>query len=208
MLAALPPARCGAQALADVRRTARASAISSSTRRERQVELHRLAGAPAHRLKRAGKEVFDSVIVVTDRRILDEQIQRHHQAVHAGGRDGRATPSIPATCASSSRRARRSSSPRCRSSPSSSTRSATKHRATDASPSSSTRRTPARAARPRRHELEEASGQRTRHGQRRAEKRMDARKMLTNASYFAFTATPKNKTLEMFGEAVAPTAAR
>jgi type I restriction enzyme R subunit len=32
------------------------------------------------------------------------------------------------------------------------------------------------------------------------EKRMQARKMLTNASYFAFTATPKNKTLEMFGE--------
>jgi len=32
------------------------------------------------------------------------------------------------------------------------------------------------------------------------EARMAARKMLTNASYFAFTATPKNKTLEMFGE--------
>ena len=32
------------------------------------------------------------------------------------------------------------------------------------------------------------------------EKRMAARKMLANASYFAFTATPKNKTLEMFGE--------
>jgi type I restriction enzyme R subunit len=31
------------------------------------------------------------------------------------------------------------------------------------------------------------------------EKRMQARKMLTNASYFAFTATPKNKTLEIFG---------
>jgi len=31
-------------------------------------------------------------------------------------------------------------------------------------------------------------------------KRMAERKMLTNASYFAFTATPKNKTLEMFGE--------
>jgi type I restriction enzyme, R subunit len=29
---------------------------------------------------------------------------------------------------------------------------------------------------------------------------MDARKMLTNASYYAFTATPKNKTLEIFGE--------
>lgn len=31
---------------------------------------------------------------------------------------------------------------------------------------------------------------------------MEARKMLTNASYFAFTATPKNKTLELFGEPV------
>jgi len=36
------------------------------------------------------------------------------------------------------------------------------------------------------------------------EKRMAARKMLTNASYFAFTATPKNKTLEMFGAALPP----
>ena len=31
---------------------------------------------------------------------------------------------------------------------------------------------------------------------------MEARKMLTNASYFAFTATPKNKTLELFGEPI------
>jgi type I restriction enzyme R subunit len=31
------------------------------------------------------------------------------------------------------------------------------------------------------------------------QKRMDARRMLERASYFAFTATPKNKTLEMFG---------
>lgn len=29
---------------------------------------------------------------------------------------------------------------------------------------------------------------------------MESQKMLTNASYFAFTATPKNKTLEIFGE--------
>jgi type I restriction enzyme, R subunit len=34
------------------------------------------------------------------------------------------------------------------------------------------------------------------------EKRIASRKLLTNASYFAFTATPKNKTLEMFGEAI------
>jgi type I restriction enzyme R subunit len=31
---------------------------------------------------------------------------------------------------------------------------------------------------------------------------MEARKMLPNASYYAFTATPKNKTLQMFGEPV------
>ena len=38
------------------------------------------------------------------------------------------------------------------------------------------------------------------------EKRMKSRKMLSNASYFAFTATPKPKTLEMFGEALPPDA--
>ena len=38
------------------------------------------------------------------------------------------------------------------------------------------------------------------------QQRMDARKMLANASYFAFTATPKNKTLEMFGEPLPPDA--
>ncbi|SAL84077.1 type I restriction-modification system endonuclease [Caballeronia arvi] len=32
------------------------------------------------------------------------------------------------------------------------------------------------------------------------EKRIRSRRMLSNASYFAFTATPKNKTLELFGE--------
>ncbi len=32
---------------------------------------------------------------------------------------------------------------------------------------------------------------------------MESRKMLSNASYFAFTATPKNKTLEIFGQAYA-----
>src|SRR5207244_612797 len=36
------------------------------------------------------------------------------------------------------------------------------------------------------------------------EKRMASRKMLTNASYFAFTATPKPKTLQMFGKALPP----
>ena len=31
---------------------------------------------------------------------------------------------------------------------------------------------------------------------------MESSKMLTNASYFAFTATPKNKTMEIFGKPV------
>src|SRR5258706_11994776 len=31
---------------------------------------------------------------------------------------------------------------------------------------------------------------------------MEARKLLPNASYFAFTATPKNRTLELFGDTV------
>lgn len=33
---------------------------------------------------------------------------------------------------------------------------------------------------------------------------MEGRKMLSNASYYAFTATPKNKTLEIFGEPLPP----
>lgn len=33
---------------------------------------------------------------------------------------------------------------------------------------------------------------------------MEARKLLPNASYFAFTATPKNKTLEIFGQPMSP----
>jgi type I restriction enzyme R subunit len=35
---------------------------------------------------------------------------------------------------------------------------------------------------------------------------MEAKMLLPNASYFAFTATPKNKTLEIFGEALPPDA--
>ncbi|ARK79243.1 DEAD/DEAH box helicase [Burkholderia pseudomallei] len=34
------------------------------------------------------------------------------------------------------------------------------------------------------------------------ERRIQSRQMLSNASYFAFTATPKNKTLELFGEKI------
>jgi type I restriction enzyme R subunit len=47
---------------------------------------HQLIGLQARR--RCGRQaIFDSVIVVTDRRILDDQIQTTIKAVHAGGRD-------------------------------------------------------------------------------------------------------------------------
>ena len=71
------------------------------------------------------------------------------------------------------------------------------------SPSSSTRRTPARAG-ARAAAMSEAlsAGRREDEDETTEDKInriIEARKMLPNASYFAFTATPKNKTLEMFG---------
>jgi type I restriction enzyme R subunit len=104
----------------------------------------------AHQLiaaKRDDDEVFDSVIVVTDRRILDDQIQKTiKQLMQVGATVGHAERS--ATCARSSRRAKRSSSRRCRNSPSSSTR--LPPRQARRSRLSSTRRIRAKAARPRR----------------------------------------------------------
>ena len=41
-------------------------------------------------------------------------------------------------------------------------------------------------------------------GCHRVNRIMEARKLLPNASYFAFTATPKNKTLEIFGRPLPP----
>ena len=66
--------------------------------------------------------VFDSIIVVTDRRILDQQIRDTIKQFAQVARLS-AMPSIPATCAGSSRAARRSSSRRSRNFPSFSTRS-------------------------------------------------------------------------------------
>ena len=115
-----------------------------------------------------------------------------------------ATPSTRATCASSSRAARRSSSPRSRSSRSSSTRSAASTAGgsfaiiiDEAHSSQGGRdlggdepwRSSAAGAEEDDETLEDTIN-----------RIMEARKLLPNASYFAFTATPKNKTLEIFGE--------
>jgi type I restriction enzyme R subunit len=73
----LPPARRGPQApRRRARGRRRASATSSSTRRAAASPTRSPGSPPAHRVRQSdGKEAFDSIIVVTDRRILDEQIQ-------------------------------------------------------------------------------------------------------------------------------------
>ena len=103
--------------------------------------------------------------------------------------------------------ARRSSSPRCRSSRSSSTRSASEHRGRtfaiiidEAHSSQGGRTSAAMSAWRCRTAGAEEDDETT---EDKINRLMEARKLLPNASYFAFTATPKNKTLEIFGEPVA-----
>ena len=75
-------------------------------------------------LKKDDKPIFDSIIVVTDRRLLDQQIRDTIKQFAQVGATS-AMPSTLATCASSSRAARRSSSRPSRSSHTSSTTSGT-----------------------------------------------------------------------------------
>jgi hypothetical protein len=147
-LPALPPAGRGAAGAGRCARARRGPALPDpALGGQRQVQLHRLAGAPAHRREaRRGKA---SSTRSSSSPTGASSTTRSRRPSSSSCRWARpwATPSTPATCAASSSRARRSSSPRCRSSRSCSTRSAP--RATRPSPSSSTRRIRARAARPR-----------------------------------------------------------
>ena len=105
---------------------------------------HQLIG-----LERDGETLIDSVVVVTDRRVLDKQIKDTiKQFAQVGFHRGpcRGLGPSPHVC---SRRASGSSSPRCRSSRTSSTPSATSTAGTR-SPSSSTRPIRVRAGGPRR----------------------------------------------------------
>ena len=158
---------------------------------------HQLIG-----LRKDEQDVFDSIIVVTDRRILDSRSATPSSS-SPRWRPPSGMPNIPATCASSSRAARRSSFPRCRSFPSSWTRSATSTAGRrfaiiiDEAHSSQGGRTSAAMN----MALSEAGGEEEDETiEDKINRIMEARKMLPNASYFAFTATPKNKTLEIFGE--------
>jgi type I restriction enzyme R subunit len=168
---------------------------------------HQLIG-----LKREDKEVFDSVIVVTDRRLLDDQIQTTiKQFMQVGATVGHAEhsgqlrkfieegkkiivstvqkfPFILDEIASESGKNFAIVIDEAHSSQGGKTSAAmsqvlsTPEQDEDAGPDPEDTVNDALA------------------------ERMQARKMLSNASYFAFTATPKNKTLEMFGEPLPPDA--
>ena len=169
----------------------------------------------AHQLigvKRDGKEVFDSVIVVTDRRILDDQIQKTiKQFMQVGATVGHAEhsgdlrkfiqegkkiivstvqkfPFILDEIANEGGKTFAIVIDEAHSSQGGKTSAAMSKALGDTAGD----------------EDEESDPEDTVNDA--LEKRMAARKMLTNASYFAFTATPKNKTLEMFGEALPPDA--
>ena len=168
---------------------------------------HQLIG-----LKRDGKEVFDSVIVVTDRRILDDQIQTTiKQFMQVGATVGHAEhsgdlrrfivegkkiiistvqkfPRILDEIATEAGKTFAIVIDEAHSSQGGKTSAAMNQALGD-------------------HVEDEDAGPDPEDTVNTAlEARMQARRMLTNASYFAFTATPKNKTLEMFGEALPPDA--
>jgi type I restriction enzyme R subunit len=158
---------------------------------------HQLIG-----LKREGREVFDSVIVVTDRRILDSQIQATiKQFMQVGATVGHAErsgdlrrfieegkkiivttvqkfPFILDEIATAGTKTFAIVIDEAHSSQGGKISAAMSQALGDSEEGPDPEDT-----------VNEA-----------LEQRMVARKMLTNASYFAFTATPKNKTLEMFGE--------
>jgi type I restriction enzyme R subunit len=168
---------------------------------------HQLVG-----IERDGKDVFDSIIVVTDRRILDDQIQKTiKQFMQVGATVGHAEHSgdlrkfieqgkkiivstvqkFPFILDEISTEGGKTfavvideahSSQGGKTSAAMSKALSEKKEAGDEEPDPE-------------DTINEA-----------IEKRMAARKMLTNASYFAFTATPKNRTLELFGEPLPPDA--
>ena len=166
---------------------------------------HQLIG-----LKRNDKEVFDSVIVVTDRRILDDQIQNTiKQFMQVGATVGHAEhsgdlrkfieqgkkiivstvqkfPFILDEIAMES--------------------SKTFAIVIDEAHSSQGGKTSAAMSQALTTNGDDDGSDAEDTVNDALEKRMAARKMLKNASYFAFTATPKNKTLEMFGTPLPPDA--
>ena len=168
---------------------------------------HQLIG-----LKRDDKEVFDSVIVITDRRLLDDQIQTTiKQFMQVGATVGHAEHS--GDLRKFIQEGKKIIVSTVQKFPYILDEVATEAGRTfaiviDEAHSSQGGKTSAA--------MSQALGAPAEEGEEATDpedivnealaKRMEARKMLTNASYFAFTATPKNRTLEMFGEPLPPDA--
>jgi type I restriction enzyme, R subunit len=168
---------------------------------------HQLIGS-----KRDDKEVFDSVIVVTDRRLLDDQIQATiKQFMQVGATVGHAERSVDLR--NFIEDGKKIIVSTVQMFPFILDEIATGGRRTfaiviDEAHSSQGGKTSAAMSQvlSAGAENEDAAPDPEDTVNETLAKRMEARKMLTNASYFAFTATPKNKTLEMFGEPLPPDA--
>ncbi len=159
---------------------------------------HQLVG-----LEQNGETVFDSIIVVNDRRILDKQTYNTIKAfTQVGATVGHTDNSDD--LGSSSRAASRSSSPPFRNSRSFWMRSAMTHRGRkfalllDEAHSSQSGSASAKMSMALSEQGADDEEETT---EDKILRILESRKLLPNASYFAFTATPKPKTLEMFGVA-------
>jgi len=169
----------------------------------------------AHQLigvKRAEREVFDSIIVVTDRRVLDDQIQKTiKQFMQVGATVGHAERSGDLRrYLEQGRKIIVSTVQKFPFIIKEITAEATRAFAIIIDEAHSSQGGQASAA------MHQALGLAGQPGDdapdaedivnAALQELLTAHKMLTNASYFAFTATPKNKTLEMFGTALPPDA--
>jgi type I restriction enzyme R subunit len=163
---------------------------------------HQLIG-----LKRSGKDVFDSVIVVTDRRILDDQIQKTiKQFMQVGATVGHAEKS--GDLRKFIEEGKKIIVSTVQKFPFILDELATEAGKTfaiviDEAHSSQGGKTSAAMSQALANDDDGGADPEDTVNEE-LEKRMAARKMLKNASYFAFTATPKNKTLEMFGIPLPP----
>jgi type I restriction enzyme R subunit len=167
---------------------------------------HQLIG-----VKRKEEEVFDSVIVVTDRRVLDDQIQKTiKQFMQVGATVGHAEHS--GDLRKFIEQGKKIIVSTVQKFPFILDEIATEAGKTfaiviDEAHSSQGGKTSAAMSQALGKTQDDEDGPDPEDTVNEAlEKRMASRKLLANASYFAFTATPKSKTLEMFGEGLPPDA--
>lgn len=163
---------------------------------------HQLIG-----LKKDGTEVFDSIIVVTDRRILDEQLRETiKQFTQVGSIIGAVTgdsSSKTGQLGEFLRAGKKIIISTVQTFPFVLNEIGDEHRGKkfailiDEAHSSQGGKASAAMSRALSDTGAEDDDDTT---EDKINRLMEAKKMLPNASYFAFTATPKNKTLEIFGE--------